>query len=161
MKRGAPIVSASTTAQEGRVNAGRGAMPSTPTDPRIEDLVRVGKVRIAVFPPEYTKDASTGEIRGWAVDLARALAAHIGIENKLVEYPGPQPVLDDLRSGACDIAFLTMDPSWSAQVDFSPPLIQFDYTYLITPNSPIRAWRTQTSLEFASPWCAITPLLWH
>ena len=114
-------------------------MPSTPTDPRVEDLVRVGRVRIAVFPPEYTKDASTGELRGWAVDLARALAAHIGIENKLVEYPGPQPVLDDLRSGACDIAFLTMDPSWSAQVDFSPPLIQFDYTYLITPNSPIRA----------------------
>lgn len=114
-------------------------MPSSPTDPRIEDLVRAGKVRIAVFPPEYTKDASTGELRGWAVDLACAFAARIGIEHKVVEYPGPQPVLDDLKSGACDVAFLTMDPSWPAQVDFSPPLIQFDYTYLVTPNSPIRA----------------------
>jgi len=114
-------------------------MPSSPTDPRIEDLVRAGKVRIAVFPPEYTKDPSTGELRGWAVDLACALAARIGIENKVVEYPGPQSVLDDLKSGACDVAFLTMDPSWPAQVDFSPPLIQFDYTYLVTPNSPIRA----------------------
>jgi polar amino acid transport system substrate-binding protein len=113
-------------------------MASSPTDPRIEDLVRAGKVRIAVFPPEYTKDPSTGELRGWAVDLARALAARIGIENKLIEYPSPQPVLDDVKSGALDVAFLTMDPSWRTQVDFSPPLIQFDYTYLIPPNSPIR-----------------------
>jgi polar amino acid transport system substrate-binding protein len=114
-------------------------MPNSPTDPRIEDLVRAGKVRIAVFPPEYKKDPSTGELRGWAIDLACALAGRIGVEGKVLEYPGPQPVLDDLKSGACDVAFLTMDPSWPAQVDFSPPLIQFDYTYLITPNSPIRA----------------------
>jgi polar amino acid transport system substrate-binding protein len=114
-------------------------MASTPADPRVEDLVRIGKVRIAVFPPEYTKDPATGELRGWAVDLARTLAVRIGIESKLIEYPGPQPVLNDLKSGACDVAFLTMDPSWPGQVDFSPPLIQFDYTYLVTPNSPIRA----------------------
>src|SRR6516165_7715758 len=113
-------------------------MASTPADPRVEDLVRIGKVRIAVFPPEYTKDPATGELRGWAVDLASTFAARIGIESKLIEYPGPQPVLNDLKSGACDVAFLTMDPSWPAQVDFSPPLIQFDYTYLVTPNSPIR-----------------------
>jgi polar amino acid transport system substrate-binding protein len=112
---------------------------NSPVDPRIEDLVRVGKVRIAVFPPEYTKDPATGELRGWAVDLARALAARIGTVNQLVEYPGPQPVLDDLKSGACDVAFLTMDPSWPAQVDFSPPIIQFDYTYLVRAGSPIRA----------------------
>lgn len=114
-------------------------MANSPVDPRIEDLVRVGKVRIAVFPPEYTKDPATGELRGWAVDLARALAARIGTANQLVEYPGPQPVLDDLKSGACDVAFLTMDPSWPAQVDFSPPIIQFDYTYLVRAGSPIRA----------------------
>jgi len=113
-------------------------MASTPADPRVEDLIRVGKVRIAVFPPEYTKDPATGELRGWAVDLARILAARIGIESKLIEYPGPQPVLNDLKSGACDVAFLTMDPSWPAQVDFSHPLIQLDYTYLVTPNSSIR-----------------------
>ena len=114
-------------------------MANSPVDPRIEDLVRVGKVRIAVFPPEYTKDPATGELRGWAVDLSRALAARIGTVNQLVEYPGPQPVLDDLKSGACDVAFLTMDPSWPAQVDFSPPIIQFDYTYLVRAGSPIRA----------------------
>src|SRR5262249_56167597 len=117
-------------------------MPSTPTDPRIEDLLRAGKVRIAVFPPEYTKDSSTGELRGWAVDVACALAARIGIENKVVEYPGPQPVLDDLKSGACDVAFLTMDPSWPAQVDFSPPLIQPTWSRLILP---FELSRTQTS----------------
>jgi ketosteroid isomerase-like protein len=30
----------------------------------IEDLVRAGKVRVALFPPTYSKDPVTGELRG-------------------------------------------------------------------------------------------------
>ncbi len=108
-------------------------------DPRVADLVRAGRVRVALFPPEYNKDPVTGELRGWAVDLARALGARVGVEVLPVEYPGPRKVLEDLKAGACDVALLTMDPSWPAQVDFSPPFIQFDYTYLVPPGSSIRS----------------------
>jgi polar amino acid transport system substrate-binding protein len=109
------------------------------TDPRVEDLVRVGKVRVALFPPEYTKNPTTGELRGWAMDLAGAFATHIGVELLPIEYPGPRQVLEDLKAGACDAAFLTIDPSWPAQVDFSPPFIQFDYTCLVPPGSSIHS----------------------
>ncbi len=108
-------------------------------DPRVVDLVRAGRVRVALFPPEYNKDPVTGELRGWAVDLARALGARLGVEVLPVEYPGPRKVLEDLKAGACDVAFLTIDPSWPAQVDFSPPFIQFDFTYLVPAGSSIHS----------------------
>ena len=33
-------------------------------DPRVADLVRAGKIRAALFLPQYTEDPATGEIRG-------------------------------------------------------------------------------------------------
>ncbi|HSF28889.1 MAG TPA: hypothetical protein VLK82_00235 [Candidatus Tectomicrobia bacterium] len=41
-------------------------------DPRVEDLVRAGSVRVALFPPMYTQHPVTGEIGGMHLDLARA-----------------------------------------------------------------------------------------
>jgi ABC-type amino acid transport substrate-binding protein len=49
-------------------------------DPRVADLVRAGKVRIALFPPQYTKDPATGELKGIWADIARAFAARIGVD---------------------------------------------------------------------------------
>src|ERR1051325_9338669 len=54
-------------------------------DPRISDLVQAGKVRIGLFSTQYTKDSATGELSGVRVDIARALAAHIGAQAVLVE----------------------------------------------------------------------------
>jgi polar amino acid transport system substrate-binding protein len=106
---------------------------------RVADLISVGKVRVALFPPEYNKDPVTGELRGWAVDLARALGARLGVEVFQREYPTPREVLEDFKTGASDMAFLTIDPSRTAQVDFSSPIIQFDYTCLVPPGSSIRS----------------------
>jgi hypothetical protein len=54
-------------------------------DPRIADLVRAGKIRGALFLPQYTADPATGEVQGAAggivmIALARALAARVGLE---------------------------------------------------------------------------------
>ena len=50
------------------------------SDPRVADLVRTGRIRVAVCPPMYTKNPATGEIGGMQIDLARALAARLGVE---------------------------------------------------------------------------------
>jgi len=47
------------------------------TDPRVADLIQSGKLRVALglgAPPLAMKDPNTGEVRGPALDLARALA---------------------------------------------------------------------------------------
>ena len=107
------------------------------SDPRVADLVRAGRVRVALFPPMYTKDPATGEVGGMAMDLTRALAARLGIEVLPVEYATPGDVVAGLNAGTCDVAFLAIDPVRTAAVDFSPPYVERDFTYLVPTNSSI------------------------
>ena len=117
--------------------AAAGAQPMS--DPRVADLVRTGRLRVGVFPPTYTKNPVTGEIGGIQIDLARALAARLGIAVLPVEYPTPAEVVEGLKAGACDLAFLVVDPVRAAAVDFSPPYVERDFTYLVPADSPTRS----------------------
>src|SRR5262245_38380947 len=36
---------------------------------RVADLIRAGKVRVGLFPPQYTKDPVTGELRSVWVEI--------------------------------------------------------------------------------------------
>ena len=109
-------------------------------DPRIGDLVKAGKVRVALFPPQYVRDPVTGELGGALVEIIRALGARMGVEAVVVERPTPLQAVDCLNGGACDIASLGFDPARVAQVGgFSPPLLQVDFTYLVPARSSIRS----------------------
>jgi polar amino acid transport system substrate-binding protein len=110
-------------------------------DPRVAELVRAGRLRVALFLPQYTQDPVTGEIRGDVhfVETARALAARLGVELVLVGYPTPPSAVEGLRAGSCDVAFLGIEPSRAADVDFSPPVFELDYTVLVPSGSSIRS----------------------
>src|SRR6266702_2417252 len=110
-------------------------------DLRVADLVRAGKVRVGMFLPQYTRDPVTGEIR---VDVhleetARALAVRLGVELQLVPYPTPPSAVEGLKVGTCDVTFLGIEPSRAAEVGFSPPFVELDYTYLVPAGSSIRS----------------------
>ena len=111
-------------------------------DPRVEDLLRAGELRFGLglgVLTQAVKNPATGELRGAALELGRALAARIGVRLIIVEYPRPGAVLDGLRTNAWDISFLGVDPDRIKQVDFSHPLFQSDMTYLVAPGSPIQS----------------------
>jgi len=112
-------------------------------DSRIADLVQSGKIRLALFLPGYTK-SSTGELRGIgtgavAVELARALAARLGVQVQLIENPTPPQVVACLKAGACDLAYMGIEPARAAEVGFSLPFMQQDFTYLVPAESSIRS----------------------
>ncbi len=110
-------------------------------DPRVADLVQSGRIRVGlgvVAPHWAVKDPVSGELRGVAVDLARALAARLGVEFVPVEYPSPSRVPDGVKVGAWDVGFLGVDPSRGTVVDFAPPHMQVEATYLVPANSSIR-----------------------
>jgi len=111
------------------------------SDPRVEDLVRAGKVRAALFLPQFTKNTATGEIRGdvHLVATARALATRLGVELVLIDFQTPTLAVEGLKAGSCDVAFLGIDASRAADVDFSPPFVELDYTYLVPAGSSIRS----------------------
>ena len=43
-------------------------------DRRVADLVKAGKLRFGLFPPQYVKDPATAELKSAWVEVARALA---------------------------------------------------------------------------------------
>jgi polar amino acid transport system substrate-binding protein len=111
-----------------------------PADPRVAALAAAGAIRLALFLPQYAEDASgirgigTGFI---AIEIVGALAARLGIAARVIKYPSPKDAVSGLQHGACDVAFLGIEPSRIAVVDFSPALFQFDYSLLVPPGCPI------------------------
>jgi polar amino acid transport system substrate-binding protein len=115
------------------------------SDARVADLVRAGKIRAALFLPQYTTDTANGEVRGAAggipmVALGRALAARLGLEIQLVGFPTPIRATECVKGGACDVILgMGIEPGRMTELDFSPPFIQLDFTYLVPPHSSIRS----------------------
>ena len=107
-------------------------------------LAATGLLRVALFLPQYAKDHAAGELRGIgtgfiAIEIAPVLAARLGATLRFVEYPSPAAAIAGLQSDACDVAFLGIEPSRAVAVDFSPPIFQFDYTFLVPAGSAIQS----------------------
>jgi len=110
-------------------------------DTRVADLAQAGKIRVGVHSVMYTKDPQTGEPKGASVgiillDIARALGARIGAEILPIGHPTIPEMLTCLTAGPCDMGFMGPDPSRTG-VDFSPPVLQLDYTFLVPAGSSI------------------------
>jgi polar amino acid transport system substrate-binding protein len=125
-------------------------------DPRVADLVQSGALRVGLglgSSTTATRNPATGEVKGPALELGRALAARIGIQFVSVEYPRPGAVIDGLRANAWDITILIVDPVRAEQVDFSNPFLQSDLTYLVAAGSTIQsvADADQSGIRIAAP----------
>jgi polar amino acid transport system substrate-binding protein len=111
-----------------------------PADPRVAALAAAGAIRLALFLPQYAEDAAgirgigTGFI---AIEIVGAVAARLGIVARVIKYPSPKDAVAGLQDGACDVAFLGIEPSRVAVADFSPALFQFDYSLLVPAGSTI------------------------
>ena len=97
------------------------------------DWVQGRKIRLALFLPQYAEDPVSHEIEGigtgfLGIELIRSFATSLGIEAQIAGYPTPADVVACLKTGAGDVAFMGIEPSRAAQLDFSPPVFQFEYT---------------------------------
>jgi polar amino acid transport system substrate-binding protein len=118
-------------------------MDSMTAEPRVTNLVQAGEIRLALFLPQYRKDLASGEPRGIgmgfvAIEIARLVAARLHIRFRPIELLTPLDAIECIKSGDCDFACLGIEPSRAAVLDFSPPIIQFDYSLLVPDGSSIR-----------------------
>lgn len=140
MPRLAPIVSAVLAFGVALGVVGQAAFAQATQDPRVSDIVSAGELRVGLglgVLIQAVKDPATGELRGAALELARALAARIGVRLVTIEYPRPGAVMDGVRTNAWDVSFLVFDPARTEQVDFSRAFLQSELTYLVAPGSSI------------------------
>ena len=123
--------------------AGLAGCSTTPVPPSVavSSLAPSGKLRAAINfgnPVLAAKDAATGEARGVSVDLSRELARRLGVPLEIVPYAAAGRVVDDLKSGAWDIAFLAIDPARAVDIAYSAPYVVIEGTYLVPEASRIR-----------------------
>ena len=92
----------------------------------LSTILKKGEIRIGTTgtQPPFTMKAKNGELIGYEVDLAKALAKNMGVTLKLVEMPFSD-LLGALKSGKIDaiMSGMTMTPERNLQVLFAGPYI--------------------------------------
>ena len=88
----------------------------------------------------YRRDAGSGQLTGFGIDLAADLAGSLGARHRFVEYRDPEALVEGLTAGTCDLAaIIGIDPRRATEVDFSPPYLRADYTFLVPASSSVRS----------------------
>src|SRR6266446_2108465 len=60
-----------------------------------------------------------------------------GTPARIIEYTAIAKLVEDAKTGEWDIAVVAFDPARRSVVDFAPPHIIVDLTFLVAPGSPI------------------------
>lgn len=116
-------------------------MPSEDGSDVVKELAPSGRLRAAINfgnPVLAQKDSATGEARGVSVDLTYALGRRLGVPVELVAFDAAGKVFDAIASKAWDVAFLAIEPVRSAEINFSPPYVIIEGSYLVPSSSPLR-----------------------
>jgi polar amino acid transport system substrate-binding protein len=114
----------------------------TPITPAVRtDLAPTGALRAGINYGNFIlarKDAASGESRGVAIDLTRALAQQLGVRHDIVAYDSVAAMVDAAKAGAWDIAFLGIDPARAGEIGFTAAYLQIEATYLVPAASRLR-----------------------
>jgi polar amino acid transport system substrate-binding protein len=105
------------------------------------ELAPAGKLRVGLNLTNivtFTKDAQSGELRGVAVDLGRALAAELGLAFEPVLYATAPKLVEAVGSGEWDVAFMAADPARAGEIAFTAPYMEVHNTYMVPPGSTIQ-----------------------
>lgn len=116
-------------------------MTDAAADIRIADIARTGRIRLALFLPQYAR-TSTGDINAVGAglvgyELISVLAERLGLKVEIVPQPNPPKAIEALNAGDCDVTVIGIDESRRKHVDFTPPVFRFDFAYLVPSGSPI------------------------
>ena len=80
-----------------------------------------------------------GEPEGVAPDMARALAARLGVPLRLVPFKSPGELADAVQAGVWDIGLIGAEPQRAEKIAFSPAYVEIEASYLVPANSPLRS----------------------
>jgi polar amino acid transport system substrate-binding protein len=106
------------------------------------DLAPTGTLRVGINygnPVLATRDPSSGQLGGVAVDLARELGRRTDLPVELVGFESAGKMVEGLQAAAWDVAFLAVDPGREEEISFTAPYIEIEGTYLVPPRSALGA----------------------
>ncbi len=106
----------------------------------LAELGRPGKLRAAINfgnPILANRDAA-GQAHGVSVDLAREAARRLGLPVDLVLFNSAGAVVDAVRAGQVDLAFVAIDPVRAADMHYTAPYVVIEGAYLVRQDSALQ-----------------------
>jgi polar amino acid transport system substrate-binding protein len=85
------------------------------------------------------RDPATGEPRGVSVDLARTLAARLGVPLACVVVETAQASVEAVTEQRADVGFFAIDAKRGAGIAFTAPYVLIEGCYLVRHDSPLTA----------------------
>jgi polar amino acid transport system substrate-binding protein len=116
------------------------AVAQTPSPAVLKDLAPTGKLRAAINFGNgvLAQKGPNGEPRGVSVALAYKLGAWLGVPVELIHLQAAGKSFEALAAGKADVGFIAIEPARAAEVDFSPPYVMIEGTYLVRKDSPLK-----------------------
>jgi len=114
--------------------------PPPPAD-IVAALAPTGRLRASINfgnPILARRDPASGEATGVSVDLARALAEHLGVGIVLLTFDAAAKSVDAVKGGQADIGFFAVDPVRGDGIRFTAPYVLIEGAYLVRQGSPLK-----------------------
>jgi polar amino acid transport system substrate-binding protein len=118
---------------------GTSAMPS---DLIKSQLAPHGVLRAAINMGNFllvTGKTESGDPDGVSPDMARAIAARLGVPVKFVPYAKPADLADAAGTDTWDIGNIGAEPQRAAKIAFSAAYAEIEATYLVPAGSTIKS----------------------
>ena len=105
----------------------------------LNDLAPTGTLRASINLGNIVLAQGTPDNPGGVTPaLARELAKRLGVPSQLTCFDGAGKAFEALKAGQVDIVFLAIEPVRAADVEFSPPYVLIEGTYLVLKDSPLQ-----------------------
>jgi polar amino acid transport system substrate-binding protein len=116
----------------------RGARTQSASADAALSLAPTGRLRIAINYGNAVlarRDAQTGKLSGVSVDIAEELGRRMALPLTLVPFDAAGKVSVAAAQDVWDVAFLAADPERAREIEFTPPYVVINGTYVVRKDS--------------------------
>lgn len=108
------------------------------TDAVVEDLAPTGVLRASInLGNPVLAHGTEREPGGVTVDIAREVAARLGVPVELVCFDAARKSYEAMATGRADLCFLAVEPAREADVAFTAPYVVIEGVYAVPRDSAI------------------------
>ena len=106
----------------------------------VKELAPSGKLRAAINFGNgvLAQKADDGTPRGISADLASELGKRLGVPVEFVLHQAAGKVAEALAAGTVDVGFIAIEPVRADKIEFSPPYVVIEGTYMVRKDSPLK-----------------------
>jgi polar amino acid transport system substrate-binding protein len=108
----------------------------------VKSLAPTGRLRAAINianPVLVQRNPVTGAPFGITIELVAELAKRLGVPLEQVVIDGAGKSFDAVKTAACDIGFLAIEPARAAEVDFTAPYVIIEGVYAVRADGPLQS----------------------